>query len=63
MDSQVLIDSKQLMEQSTSYFQPSIKVLVSTICAQPLRQTRGRYCKERGHLKMNTKKTIKVEFK
>ena len=56
------IDSKQLATLSTSKFQPLIKVLISTIYAQPLRQTCETCCKERAHLKTNTKKTIKVGF-
>ena len=40
-----------------------VGLLISTNCAQPLQQTRKTSCKEREHLKTNTKKTIKVEFK
>ena len=52
----------KLAELSTSKFQPFIKVLISTICSQPLRRTRGN-CKEHERVKRNTKKMIKMEFK
>ena len=52
------IDSKQLAELSTFKFQSFIKVLISTICAQPLRQTSETCCKERDHLKMNKRKVL-----
>ena len=51
------------VELSTSKFHPFIKLLIFTICAQRLWQTRETCCKEGEHLKTNTKKTIKVEFK
>ena len=61
--SPVTIDSKQLAELPPSKFPPFLKALISTICAQHFRQTRETYCKEREHLKPNTIKAIKAEFK
>ena len=44
----------------TSKFLPLVKVLLSTICEQPLWKTHETCYKEREHLKTNTKHTIKV---